>query len=206
MLTRTDCHVHTSLGLGHSSPLALCWRAKALGLHALHCADHADAATLEPLLRAQRALLPDLLHTGVEFLPGVCLAFLPPGRMDDMVQAARECGAARVSVHGESLGAVVPRGTNLAAIEAGCDVLLHPGLLTEEEARLAASRGVLLELCAHPRHCLANGHVSRLAMRHGAGVILGSGARGADELLDWGRLELTARGAGWEMAPPGARD
>lgn len=90
----------------------------------------------------------------------------------------------------------MPRGTNLAAIEAKADVLLHPGLITKEEASLAAVHGVALELCAHPKHCLANGHVAVMAASAGARLVVGSGARSVDAMLDRRGLELIRLGAG----------
>lgn len=194
---RTDVHIHTRLGLGADAPLAMLCRARALGLHAVHLADVVDAATLEPVLAAQLALLPDALHLDVELVPGVCLAHAPPGRLEELVARARGLGARQVAVYGETLGDHVPRGTNLAAIEARADVLLHPGLLTPQEAALAAAHGVALELCAHPRHCLANGHVARLAREHGATLVTGSGARSVEQLLDPRGLALVQQGAGW---------
>ena len=53
-------------------------------------------------------------------------------------------------MHGETICEPVAPGTNRAAIEAGVDILAHPGLITEEEARLAASKGVLLEVSSPP--------------------------------------------------------
>ena len=58
----------------------------------------------------------------------------------------------------------VETGTNLAAIEAGVDILAHPGLITPEEATLAAERGVALEITTRAGHSLTNGHVA--AMEH----------------------------------------
>ncbi|GAB7079739.1 histidinol phosphate phosphatase domain-containing protein [Megalodesulfovibrio paquesii] len=197
---RTDFHIHTRLGIGVDGPLAMLCRARALGLHAVHLADLVDASSLEPVLAAQRALMPDALHLDVELVPGVCLAHVPPGRVETLIARARELGARQVAVYGETLGDQVPRGTNLAAIEAGADVLLHPGLITPQEAALAATRGVRLELCAHPRHCLANGHVARLAREHGAELVTGSGARSVGELLPPAMLDLVRRGAGWQNA------
>ena len=98
----------------------------------------------------------------------------------DAVGQAREQGAALILAHGESiprqLADVVETGTNLAAINAGVDILAHPGLITVEDAQLAAEKGVLLELNTAPRHCLANGHIVRMAERFGCELLLNSDA------------------------------
>ena len=74
---------------------------------------------------------------------------------------------------------MVETGTNLAAINAGVDILAHPGLITVEDAQLAAEKGVLLELNTAPRHCLANGHIVRMAERFGCELLLNSDASSA---------------------------
>lgn len=191
-----DHHIVTSLSVGAALPLAMLARASLLRLQAIRLADLVDAATLEPVLAAQHALLPDALHAGVELIPGVCLAHVPPGRLEDLVAKARTLGAQQVAVYGETLGDHVARGTNLAAIEAGADVVLHPGLITLEETTLAAANNVALELCGHPAHCLANGHVAAMASRAGARVVVGSGARAVDAMLDRRGLECIRLGAG----------
>ena len=57
-------------------------------------------------------------------------------------------------LHGETICEPVALGTNRAGIEAGVDILAHPGLISEEEVRMAAGNGVHLEVTrAHlPRH------------------------------------------------------
>ena len=64
-------------------------------------------------------------------------------------------------VHGETLVEPVEEGTNHEAIMAGVDILAHPGLISEEDVRLAKERKVLLEISARKGHSLSNGHVAR---------------------------------------------
>ena len=77
-------------------------------------------------------------------------------------------------VHGESPVEPVAPGTNLAAIKAGADILAHPGLLTEEEAALAAGLGIFLELSYRGGHSLGNGQTVVLARKHGAKLLINS--------------------------------
>ena len=102
-------------------------------------------------------------------------------RLVDVAVGRRRGDAAEGDAfHGESiprqLADVVETGTNLAAINAGVDILAHPGLITVEDAQLAAEKGVLLELNTAPRHCLANGHIVRMAERFGCELLLNSDA------------------------------
>ena len=79
-----------------------------------------------------------------------------------MVKRARELGAFIVLVHGETITEPVLPGTNRAAIEAGADILVHPGLITEADARLAKRNGVRLEVSGRKGHAYANGYVAKL--------------------------------------------
>jgi putative hydrolase len=101
-----------------------------------------------------------------------------------------------VVVHGETVVEPVPAGTNRAAIEARVDVLAHPGLLTPEDAELAARNGVLLELSARGGHCLGNGRVAALARRAGAGLVVNSDAHASRDLIDEGMARKVGLGAG----------
>ena len=122
------------------------------------------------------------LYANVEAWLGVELVHLPPALIPEAVQEARDAGAAYVMVYGESLGDQVEQGTNFAAIEAGADIISHPGLIDEKAVAFAAERGVALELTSCPRHALANAHASSLACRLGAPVVRGSNACAPEEL------------------------
>lgn len=190
-----DCHVH--VGEGFLLPSEAMRYARRAGYKALGLLVRADSATL-PLL------LPWLLQTaghyalyaGVEVFPGAELVHVPPPLLPEAVAEARSLGALLVVGHGESLGDEVEQGTNLAAIEAGVDILAHPGLLTLEDATAAAERGVILELSTAPRHCLCNAHVAALALQTGCGLVLNSDARRPEDFASAALRQGTLRGAG----------
>ena len=115
--------------------------------------------------------------------------------LPDTVRQAREAGAEIVIVHGETLCDQVETGTNFAAIEAGADILAHPGLIDEKCAEFAAERGVALEFTSCPRHALANAHVADLALRFGCLLVRGSAARCASELATRSFWMQVVRGA-----------
>lgn len=183
-----DFHIHVSCAGGREGllPSEALRLAKCAGFRAVGLIVRADAATLPVLLPRLGPLLKTCsLYAGIEAFAGVELVHVPPALLPDAVEEARNLGAALVLGHGES----VPRrmteltevGTNLAAIRAGVDILAHPGLITPEDAELAAEKNVLLEVSTAPRHCLANGHVVRMAERFGCGLILGSDAAAAED-------------------------
>ena len=171
-----DFHTHTLLSDGELGPAELARRALVLGYNVLGLADHVDPGTMPDVIRQARSSaqalnghLEDLM-----VLPGVELTHVPPALIGDMVKKARDLGATHVVVHGESLVEPVAPGTNLAAIKAGADILAHPGLLTDEEAELAADLGVFLELSYRGGHSLGNGQTVLLARRHGAKLLINS--------------------------------
>jgi len=90
----------------------------------------------------------------------------------------------------------VAPGTNRAALEADIDILAHPGLITLEDVLLAKERGIFLELSARKGHCLANGHVARLARKAGARLIVNTDSHGPGDLVTREQAERVARGAG----------
>jgi histidinol phosphatase-like PHP family hydrolase len=101
-----------------------------------------------------------------------------------------------VLLHGESVCEPVALGTNRAGIEAGIDVLAHPGIISEEEVRLAAANGVHLEISARFSHGLGNGRVVSLAREAGAALVLNSDAHSPSDILTPNWREKVAFGSG----------
>ena len=122
------------------------------------------------------------LYADVEARTGVELCHVPPALLPSAVQEARAAGAEIVLVHGETLADQVEAGTNFAAVEAGADILAHPGLVDAETAAFAAERGVALELTSCPRHALTNAHTASMALSSGCPLVRGSAATCASEL------------------------
>jgi putative hydrolase len=192
-----DFHTHSTLSDGDLSPVELVRRAKVLGYVGMAITDHAGVGSLERFayeLAADCRLARELWE--IDVYPGVELTHIPAQSVDECARKARESGAAIVVVHGETVVEPVEPGTNLAAIGSPyVDVLGHPGLITREEATLAAERGVFLELSARRTHCVANGHVARLAKEVGAKLILDSDQHDLD-FLTTERQRYVALGAG----------
>ncbi len=140
------------------------------------------------------------LHAGVSAWAGVELADFPPALLPEAVHAAREQGADLVIVRGEGLKGQAGQGTNLAAIEAGADILCGAGILDREAALRAAEKQVFVEFSSS-LDGLANAHVLRLCMECGCGVVCGSSAAGPADLPDARLWADLLRGA----APADAR-
>jgi histidinol phosphatase-like PHP family hydrolase len=179
-----DLHTHTLLSDGDLIPTELARRAEARGFRALVMADHVDTVLVEtvvPLLvRAAKDLAPVMK---MKVIPGAEVTHCRLEHIGRVAARARQLGARVVVVHGESPVEPVLEGTNRAAIEAGCDILAHPGLITEADARLAAERGVLLEVSGRCGHSLGNGHVVQMARRVGAQVVFGSDSHSPEDLM-----------------------
>jgi histidinol phosphatase-like PHP family hydrolase len=113
---------------------------------------------------------------------------------------ARDLGAALVVIHGETIVEPVAPGTNRAGIESGADILAHPGLITDEDADLAAERGTLLEISGRSGHSFSNGHVVKAAIRAGAGLVLNSDTHSPIDIMTEAFARKIAEGAGLPQA------
>ncbi len=192
-----DLHTHSFFSDGVLVPAEHLRRVEVLGYTAVAITDHADSSNLDfiipRLIQVARDLNP-LSRT--RLLPGVELTHVPPALIGPLVRKARELGAQGVVVHGETIVEPVAPGTNLAAIEAGADILSHPGFISEDEARLAAQMGVFLELSGRKGHCLTNGFVAKMAQRTGANLIVNADAHTPGDFLTAEMARLVAMGAG----------
>jgi histidinol phosphatase-like PHP family hydrolase len=91
----------------------------------------------------------------------------------------------------------VAPGTNAAAVACpDVDILAHPGLITLDEARRAASNGVHLEITSRRGHGLANGHVVQMARAAGAQVVVNTDTHAPGDMIDQAFARQVAAGAG----------
>ena len=192
-----DLHTHTFFSDGELVPAEHLRRVEVLGYQAVAITDHADSSNLDfivpRLVKAAADLNP---YSKTRLLPGIELTHVPPGLFKELTSAARKLGALIVVGHGETVVEPVIPGTNIAAIEAGVDILAHPGFISEDEARLAASKGILLELSGRKGHSLTNGHVAKMAARVGAKLAVNADAHGPGDFLTAAMAQIVALGAG----------
>ena len=193
-----DFHTHTFLSDGELSPAELIRRARVNGYTAIAVTDHVglwdQERVLEILVRECEMARQEM---GILAIPGVELTHVPASKIGEAAKRARSLGARIVIVHGETITEPVEEGTNRAALECpDVDILAHPGLLSEEDARLAAQGGTLLELSARKGHSLTNGHVARVAASADARLVVDSDAHAPEDLLTEAMAVQVARGAG----------
>lgn len=196
-----DLHTHCLFSDGELIPSELARRAKHAGYRAIAITDHGDLSNLDWIIpRVARVcqVLSDAY--GLQVIPGIELTHVPPDSIGELAGMSRKLGAKLVLVHGETIVEPVAPGTNRAALEAPVDILAHPGLITEQEVRLAAERGIFLEITARKGHSLSNGHVAMLARQFGAPLVLNTDAHGPQDLISIETARSIARGAGLTAA------
>ncbi len=192
-----DLHTHTFFSDGALVPAEHLRRFEVLGYDAVAITDHVDSSNLDfvvsRIVQAAKDLNP---LSKTHLIPGVELTHVPPALMKPLTLRARELGALIVVGHGETPVEPVASGTNRAAIEAGVDLLAHPGFITEEDAKIAAEKGVLLELSGRKGHSLTNGYVVQVAMKTGAGLAVSSDGHEPGDFMTEEKAKIVALGAG----------
>lgn len=195
---RVDLHTHSIFSDGALLPSEMLRRVEVLGYGALAITDHADSSNLDELVsQLVRFFREGTVGFGVRFIPGIELTHVPPAQIAPLARRARRLGARLVLVHGETPVEPVFPGTNRAAVECpDVDILAHPGLITEEEAALAATNGLSLELTSRGGHSLTNGHVAHVARLTGTRLIVNTDTHAPGDMIDQARARLVALGAG----------
>lgn len=194
---RCDFHMHTLNSDGDLLPMELIRRAAASDHRAVAITDHASFSNLDEVIRASARDCRKAEAWGIEAIPGVELTHVPVKYIDDAVRKSRKAGAQIIVVHGETLVEPVERGTNYEAVSnSEVDILAHPGMLTIDEAELAARNEVYLEISCRKGHSLANGHVAAMARETKAGLLVNTDAHGPEDLSTMAFANTVARGSG----------
>ena len=192
-----DLHTHSLFSDGVLLPSELVRRAVMQGYEIIAITDHADASNLDFIIPRVTAACKELNRRwNIKALPGIELTHIPPETFGELTERARSLGAAIVVAHGETLVEPVHPGTNRAAIVARVDILAHPGLLTKQEAELAARTGVHLEITSRKGHCLSNGHVAKIAGEVGAKLVINTDTHEPRDLITDEQARNILLGAG----------
>ncbi len=191
-----DLHTHSILSDGELLPSELARRYEEKGFEAVAITDHADLSNIKALVEAITGFCRKWPKDRIKVLPGIELTHLPLDQFRPAVVYARKKGIRVIVAHGETLVEPVIDGTAMAALQAGIDILSHPGLISEENVKLAARRGVFLEVSTRKGHCLGNGHVVDLARRFGARLCVNSDSHAPADIPTPGFLKKVALGAG----------
>jgi histidinol phosphatase-like PHP family hydrolase len=182
-----DLHTHTVLSDGTLIPAESVRSAKVAGYSGIAITDHADRSNLEGIITSLLRFKSEYNDTDSDFkvLAGVELTHVRPSQIALLTAESRQLGVDIVIVHGETITESVEQGTNLAAINAKVDILAHPGLITDEETKLAADNRVYLEITARKGHAYTNGHVACSAFKNGAKLVLNTDSHGSENYVGY---------------------
>ncbi len=192
-----DFHTHSLFSDGALLPSELVRRVEVMDYRFVAITDHADSSNLDLVIPRLIKVAADInRHSATKLIPGVELTHVAPELIGPLAGEARGLGARLVIVHGEPVVEPVIPGTNRAALNSAIDILAHPGLITEEEVILAANKGVFLEITNRKGHCLTNGHVARLGLKHKARLCISSDGHAPGDFMSRSTSDQTALGAG----------
>ena len=192
-----DLHTHSILSDGEMLPLELIRRMAVLGYTTVAITDHVDPSNITSVIESLLEAKEPAKLFGVALLCGVEITHVHPSQIADLAKKAKTAGADIVVVHGETPVEPVAPGTNHAAC--GCkyvNVLAHPGMITIEDALLAARNGIALELTSRGGHNRTNGHVAQVAREAACLLVVDSDAHAPHDLLDERAKFVVAKGAG----------
>lgn len=179
-----DFHTHTFFSDGELVASELVRRAYCKGYKAIGIADHVDSSNIS-LVVPRLAEVAKVLnrHWDITVIPGAELTHVPIQEIKPLTRLARKLGAKMVIGHGETVSEPVLPGTNREAIQAGVDILAHPGHISIRDAKLAEKKGVYLEITTRKLHSKTNAHVIKVAKETGAELILDTDAHCEDDLI-----------------------
>jgi putative hydrolase len=196
-----DLHCHSLLSDGALLPSEVASRYLAAGYKAIAICDHADYSNIESVVEG---ILSFSRHwpkdAKIKVLPGIELTHIPLSQFKPLSQYARKKGIKIIIGHGETITEPVVKGTNKAALEAGIDILAHPGLISLTDAQLAKKKGVFLEITARSGHRDTNPHVVELALKSGARLILNNDSHAPEDIITPAELKKYGIKAGLSEA------
>jgi histidinol phosphatase-like PHP family hydrolase len=179
-----NLHCHSLLSDGELLPSEVAVRYAAVGYKVIAITDHADYSNIKQLADSIIEFTKRWpKEINIKVLAGIELTHLPPEQFKPLVKIAREAGIKVIVGHGETLVEPVIKGTNRACLEAGVDILAHPGLITDEEVRLAKEKGVFLEVTTRAGHCQMNAYVVEQALKIGAKLILNTDSHAPQDII-----------------------
>ncbi len=192
-----DLHTHSIFSDGVLIPAELARRAEFKGLQVIGITDHGDQSNIDFIIPRLVAVANELNPVmKIKILPGIEITHVPPSLIAAVIAKSRDLGAKIVIVHGETIAEPVAKGTNRAAIDAGADILAHPGLISEADVMAAKDKNVLLEITARQGHSLTNGHVARLAEKIGTKMLINTDSHAPGDLIDGELAKQVICGAG----------
>jgi len=180
-----DLHTHTLLSDGVLLPSELARRAEVKGYTVIGITDHIDFSNVESVVAS---ILKACEHINgymkIRAVPGAEITHVSPHAIPELASLARDLGAKLVVVHGETIVEPVAPGTNRKAVEAGADIIAHPGIMDEDDAKLAAEKRVHVEISGRKGHSFSNGHIARLWYKYQFPLVLNTDTHSPENLVD----------------------
>lgn len=173
-----DLHTHSIHSDGMLIPAEVARTAQVQGYLGIALTDHVDSSNINNVLQANLKFKEWFNKSSDTFkvIVGVEITHVNPKDIAPLTMFARDNGADIVVVHGETISEPVSPNTNIAAINAKVDILAHPGLISYEEACLAAKNNVYLEITTRKSHAYTNAHVANMARKAGANMVIDNDA------------------------------
>jgi len=193
-----DLHTHTTFSDGALIPAESVRRAKTDGYGGMALTDHADESNYLLILENQLRFKEQVNANGDDFkvIIGLELTHVSPERIGELTVKARKAGADIIVVHGETIVEPVEEGTNLAAVEAGVDILAHPGLITEDVVKKGISNGVFFEISTRKGHSITNGHVAKTVLDLGGELVINNDYHAPGDRVSFEQAKRILAGAG----------
>lgn len=179
-----DLHTHTLLSDGELLPSELVRYALQKGYSVIGLTDHVDASNIDFVLSATLRVAKNLnKYWRIKVVAGVEITHMPLEEIKKMTRYARKSGAKLIVVHGETISEPVLEGTNLMAVEAGVDILAHPGYIDAKVLKIAHKRKVYIEITTRKNHLMTNRFVISQCLRYGGRLLLNTDAHTSRELI-----------------------
>ena len=192
-----DLHTHTLLSDGELLPFELARRAQEEGYKVIGITDHVDSSNIDFVIPRIIAACNDInKNWKIKAIAGVEITHMPLELIKSTVKFVRSKGIKLVLAHGETIIEPVIKGTNKESLLSDISILTHPGLITLEDAKLAAGKNRYLEITARKGHSLTNGHVVKMARLAGAKLVLNTDLHTPDNLITKDFAEKVLLGAG----------
>jgi len=177
-----DLHTHSFLSDGALIPSELVRRALVAGYRAIAITDHVSYSNIDFVLEnvvkdcqlAQK-------YWDVVAIPGVEITNVPAKSIDQMAEYAKSRGAK-----------LVVEAVNSSHV----DILAHPGLITEREAKASAQMDVFLEISGRSGHSLGNGRTALKASQAGARLLINTDSHSQNDLFKQDFQKKVGLGAG----------
>ena len=193
-----DLHTHSVFSDGELIPAESARRAQVASYSGIAITDHADASNLLWIIENQLKFKEAFNKYSKDFkvIIGVELTHILPNEINRLTEKARNNGADIILVHGETIVEPVMKNTNRAAIEACVDILAHPGLISDEDIKLAAKNNVYMELTTRKGHSYTNAHVYKKSLEYECNCVINNDSHAPEDYLSINTIKNVLLGAG----------